>query len=80
MISHGASDGELCKQQVKAAECTPITLYTFQMENILCGSGWMTSCSLSGSEGFGHTVPISQMLLRCGNIFLVSKPKSHWPS
>lgn len=80
MISHGASDGELCKQQVKAAECTPITLYTFQMENILCGSGWMTSCSLSGSEEFGHTIPISQMLLRCGNIFLVSKPKSHWPS
>jgi hypothetical protein len=46
MISHGASDGELCKQHVKAAKCTPITLYTFQMENILCGSGWMTSCSL----------------------------------
>jgi hypothetical protein len=55
MISHGASDGELCKQQVKAAKCTPITLYTFQMENILCGSGWMTGCSLSRSEGFGHT-------------------------
>jgi hypothetical protein len=29
MISHGASDGELCKQQVKAAKCTPIMLIHF---------------------------------------------------